>query len=396
MLRGPTLILGIAGCGAADPGPPEPPPGPFLHSYLAEVALAVASPAAGDRARRAALVPDADGDGVPDLYVDVSTDDRTHRLAFVPGTSLVGSFGVFTAGTPRLDTDTSTEMTFLAAAGDPNHDGLAELWVGAEDHAVLLPGGTTRPDDVGAALLLGRAEDVLAADLEGDGAVDDLVVVEDERVRRALDAPLHVPFDADRADVALEQSCADLRPEAADLDGDGVAELVIGTSACEAGPAVTALAGDVVLFEADTAIGSAWQGIGGDVDGDGHLDLLAITPDGGHLLEGPLVGERNPRNAALRIAGVFVGAVPLGDADGDGADDTAWLVPEVGTLVFRSGWTGTVTTSDADARLQHGDATSAELGPDLDGDGLGEVVLVAPISAGDPESAFVLSPPDLL
>ena len=171
---------------------------------------------------------------------------------------------------------------------------------------------------------------------------------------------------------------------AADLDGDGVAELIVG--APDAG----------VVDAGAELIGGPGFGtalVAGDLDGDGRSDLVVgERPDPGDpagawwLYPGPPVD-----GAALRIAEsgwVYpigpVADVP-GDLDGDGhaefmasapgADDAVQICygPFPASRSVRVTGPGGATRSGLGRAMTHGD---------LDGDGRLELVLAAPIEAG--------------
>lgn len=131
----------------------------------------------------------------------------------------------------------------------------------------------------------------------------------------------------------------------------------------------------------------------GDVDRDGKIDLLAITPQAATIYYG---GDLK-RTFAIPLGGdaAFYGTAGSGDFDGDGFGDLALTVePSSPTgnlvandvLIYRGSATGLVTTKKIRFTRDH---VRAELGGayaspgDLDGDGRDDLVILASCSAFD-------------
>jgi hypothetical protein len=259
----------------------------------------------------------------------------------------------------------------LAAVGDVDGDGRDDLLAGAPSEgggrAFLLPG---RADWTGAAF---------------------------------ADAAAIVTGGADG--VALGSALA-----GADLDGDGFSDLAIGVPAAgrwgEGNVQVFlgAVAGSLEAGDADaTWTGSAGDGAGSslapaaDLDGDGLADLLVGAPGAGEgagaialLQAGASTGGGALADAPARLLGenrgdaAAVAACP-GDADGDGLGDvlaggsgaeagagSVWLV--LAPLA------GAVDLGDADERWfgEEGALGTALGGGDLDGDGTADLAFAAP------------------
>jgi hypothetical protein len=207
---------------------------------------------------------------------------------------------------------------------------------------------------------------------------------------------------------------------APDVDGDGLDDVLVGDSAADTAWLVYAgLPGDLDLALADAVFtaqstgdqaGAAVAGAG-DVDGDGHGDVLVGAPSrgaagstsgaaylltwtaGAGLPGGSLAGATSiftGEDAADRAGTTVAGP---GDVDGDGRDDllvgapydeTGGTTAGAAYLVYgASAAAGTTSLSAADARFlgeSAGDEAGAAVGGvgDLDGDGVADLAFGAP------------------
>jgi VCBS repeat protein len=298
------------------------------------------------------LTADFNGDGKIDLAIAYP---RYVSVLFGRGD---GAFDE-RAGSPTID------AVSAIAAGDLDRDGHVDLVIASSTGTVsVLPG--KGGGQLGAPVAYPSIQGVtalLAADFDGDGGLDLLVVSRLQRVTlfstggelRAgkiteIDSGVHrtavavddVNHDG-RADIESafyaqedEWLSVDLgqgpvqamtfsywqRPRAmaaADLDGDGKGDLVVGMSR---GATVLALFGNgdgtfrngryFGLAAAPTAIASA------DLDGDGKLDLVALT-GGIQVLLGE--GDGTFRGERAFLVSRDARRVVVGDVDGDGQSD---------------------------------------------------------------------------
>ena len=438
-----------------------------LVGSLAESAAASASwdgPAAGDSLGYAiALLGDIDGDGDGDAIVGAYGDDSggsaAGRAWLLYGGTTVG--GAPLSAAPSLTGPTAGDfLGFSAAAvGDVDGDGLADVFVGAQGDdtaadragaAWLWPGGsralgTAGIDADGAAFTGVSAGDAAgygvaaAGDLDGDGFADLLVgakYAEDDAGRVYLvygsssagaggsladaDATFTGATGGDRVGERFAMATGD-------VDGDGLADLVLGANESAAGAtrggAVHVIAGGSSRFSGDVDLGTADTTLegplyarlgwsvdgGGDLDGDGYGDLVAggyDFNDGAGVVYAWMgsatvtsLGATAGRGAA---DATFSGAedddglgrtLALENLDGDahadvvmsapGADDGASGGGAVfivyGAASFGGAW---AMGADADTTISGGDANGQlgwdlSTGADLDGDGIGDLLLGA-------------------
>lgn len=220
----------------------------YLHDgRTGRVLLALRSPTAtrgGAFGVAVASVGDVDGDGVPDLAIGAPTETsggRAYVFSATDGrllTTLVPNQGASVFGHA------------LAAAGDVDLDGVADVLVGDYKQAVefsqvgtasVVSGATGRvllqlmPPDKEPGLHFGRAV-AGGVDLTGDGVPDWIVAARNETVQGLRAGRVHLFDGSTRALVGSLQSPAPTSggqfglslAVCPDLDGDGRPDLVIG------------------------------------------------------------------------------------------------------------------------------------------------------------------------
>ncbi|MEM1042356.1 MAG: T9SS type A sorting domain-containing protein [Bacteroidota bacterium] len=327
-----------------------------------------------------AAVGDLDGDGVPDVAVSAPDED-----AGPAGDAVVdgGQLHVFSGATGLLlrtfvSPNRETDAFFgegLLPAGDRDGDGTPDVYVSASRETVDGAGGAGR-----VYLLSGADGTELAAfaspdpqpegnfgfnlarlgDLTGDGVGEVGVSANGERVNGLPRAGRFHIFDG--ATDALVRTVAAPDPEveagfgytlddAGDLDGDGTSDIVTGAP-FRTGPTGLDLAGR--LYFVSGADGSAIRNV------------------------------RSPNETALGGFGRYVAG--LGDVTGDGVPDVATGAngePEQGSFAGRayvvSGATGeaAVTLISPDEQTIGFFGELVEAAPDLDGDGLADLIVSA-------------------
>jgi len=327
------------------------------------------------------LAGDVNGDGYEDLLV-TTWDTPGNATALVLG-PIEGEVSIADAQAHLSSEDSGAYVGWAyAALDDQDGDGLDDFAVGVPGFGLAdptsfvqvflsMPEGNLAIEDAGFALTEGEPDSgagtSLAApgDVDGDGE-DDLVV---GALRLGDGGGVHVwpgPVieagslaDAAAVIYGVVEGCAAgwSVDGAGDVNDDGIADVVVGSS-CDEGVAARAhlvmgpLSGDVDLTVTEASfvapgsdrITALVLAGGEDLDGDGHEDLVLATELFGH------VGDDT--EGAFVVRGPFSGAIDLADAD-------AWIAPDEPTSVSF-------------------DRVSLALVRDLDGDGRAEIALGTP------------------
>jgi hypothetical protein len=377
----------------------------------------------GSRAGSAlAAVGDVNGDGVDDLLVgaprDASGGSRAGAAALVLGGLDLSGARTLAEADVRLEGAAYDRAgSAVAAAGDVDGDGYADLWVGSPFHgstkrgaAQLVLGGPelvgtyALPSSFDARLVARNANDLLGSalagdvDLDGDGVPD--VVVGAERADGAGTAQtgaawfLSGPFvgtaavsDTVGARYGQQRYAAAGSAVAVfdDVNGDGFDEAVVG--AWRATPGSARYAGLVGLFYGGADLADA-QGWYLDADGDGwggSVSVQACEAPAGHVARGGDCDDALPQvhpyaletDCADPVDYNCDGSVGLEDGDGDGVSaclgdcDDAAAVTHAGA----GERCGDGLDNDCDGAVD--DATSVDAlrwYPDADGDGFGNTL----------------------
>ncbi|MEQ1507533.1 MAG: integrin alpha, partial [Myxococcota bacterium] len=391
--------------------------------------------------------------GAPETCGDAAINDCDHPELTPPRSACWGDRPAATADATLLGTSTDDwTATAVAAAGDVDNDGYADLILGAYGQgndatgAVYLVHGPVTGDlDLAQAAIkwTGESEDDWAGfavagghDLTGDGHEDVVIGARYDDATGNSAGAVYVARAIGEGTIELSLVTAKIYAEAeydscgyavaspGDIDGDGRADLLLGSP--EASPAGNAsgmahavygpVDGAVQLSVATTRFvgeheldktGCAVAGVG-DVDGDGQADLLVAAcfsdrngEDAGAAFQfsthpaadlsvgdadGAMVGERAFDQLGTALAG--------GDLDGDGLSDVIVGAPyhdvtaDDAGAVYAAFGPASVDMNRPDAKLtgvgagDHLGASVAVAG-DVDQDGFLDLVLGAPGHDGD-------------
>jgi hypothetical protein len=327
----------------------------YVYSTKANKLLWTASGHAGDELGTGLeAVGDTNGDGIPDViasapgggYAKVYSGRDGRVLLTLKAEKISDEFGRHASG-----------------AGDVNHDGFADVIVGApgngaagakagrayvysgKDGRVLLTLTGERPGDEFGSAVSGYTFGSRVLLLVGAGNAG----AKHQGRAYVYDALLQKPKFTLEADATGNALGAMFLSVPGDVDGDGVADVYASDwSNAARGP----MTGRVYIYSGKsgrallTLTGeTAGEGFGtsssvaGDVDGDGHADLIvgawqysgaAMSGGRAYLYSGK--DGRLVKTFTCRIPGDTFGfdAVTLGDVDGDGTAD----------FLITSGWSG--------------------------------------------------------
>jgi hypothetical protein len=309
-------------------------------------------------------VADVNGDGILDIVV---ADTGTNMASVLVGRG----HGAFD---PRLDYATIDRPTDIHVA-DVTGDGIPDIVVGRELGQTVLIGtgnGTFREDFGRTAALSGVADRTtpgaalpsVSRDLDGDGVADLVVANPGEgTVTVKLGKPDGTYVDKPPEPVGF----APFAISVTDLDGDGKPELIF---ADPRGSLVSAVTGgpDGFLAELDYQTGKAPVALAvSDVNGDGKPDVVTANHDAATVSVLLGNGDDSLRPAVDYPTGAAPVAVVIADVDGDGKPDLVTANREAGTLsVLRGSGNGTFQ-SRVDVTV--GMSPTAIAVADLNGDG---------------------------
>ncbi len=399
-------------------------------------------------------VGDVDGDGFDDVLIGALGDDGGGKDAGaaylfhgpLPPESNVAEADAVWRGLPGSALGLS-----VVGPGDVNGDGFGDVLIGAPRADPMGKGPSIGAAylfhgpfagqialEAAAATFLGEAPGdvaghaLFAGDVTDDG-VPDLGIgahlSSPVGVRTGAAYVVHGPVtgvvslakaDAAWFGAADEDEAAREALMGADLNGDGVGDLVVPVRLHDAGGldwgAVYVIFGPIagtadlgaadvqITGEADMDFAGVAVSASGDLDGDGNTDLVigatrtdagAEDAGGAYVFFGPLLaGRRSLSSADAAFLGedvldeAGVSATILGDRNGDGVDDLAvgaWFRDETGedagvAYVIHGPVRGVHSLAQADLRLT-GVAAGDRLGDgvvpagDVDGDGLADLLV---------------------
>lgn len=298
----------------------------------------------GDFAEKLDLLPDASGDGLPDLIASSPGSAKVALLASSDGATLEVITGSINDGFGE-------DATSL---GDVDDDGVTDLLVGKGHHprAVTLLSGASLEEiyEVDTNIQDFGDEFASVGDVDGDGVVDFIVGAERGfaegpgtpgavELRSGLDGTTLLTLHGLAPDDRFGFAVALLD----DVSGDGLADVLV--AAPRADPGGLSNAGRVQL-----------------VSGADGSEVYAL--------------EGGAANAALGTA-----LTRLHDLDGDGVDDFAASQPGLGTVLVVSGASGATIHTLVLAAGSSGNVLASA--GDLNGDGRDEILVGSPGAGND-------------
>ncbi len=219
----------------------------------------------------------------------------------------------------------------------------------------------------------GPARSVATGDINGDGWIDTIMNT-DGRLEWWRNESIHrnSPFLQTRNVDLAAAGAFDL--EAADMDRDGDLDLVGSAQTADQIMLYRNTSGDGTAFT-PVPVATGFDGARaielGDVDGDGHPDVVGAAQNAGDLIWWRNVGGTGTTFTATTIDASFAGArdVKLADIDGDGDLDVAAAGFDADELAFYRNANGDGSLWNKITALSFfNEASSVDAG-DIDGDG---------------------------
>jgi hypothetical protein len=363
---------------------------------------------------------DVNGDGFADAVIGAPYEDRLTGAVYVftgSATGLSASPTVLAAGTGIFP-----EFGFsVASAGDVNGDGFGDVIVGSTSQsggAAYLYWGSASglvdmPTTIAGPLFFGRMVSG-AGDVNGDGYADVLVL--------GPGAPM-APFVANlyfggatglsATPTTLSAGSVAALASAGDVNGDGFADIVLGNGYANDGRgevdvylgtadgpgAPIALAGPIVYGYFGYAMAGA------DVNGDGYADLLVGAPGESPTFSVYLGSPSGPstvpatfadpanQSGILSYPSPYFGACvsSAGDVNGDGFGDVVVGSDGVGVAYLYLGAAAGLPAAPLALKVsgsgEFGESASAA--GDVNGDGIGDLLVGAPSTDGNTGAAYL-------
>jgi hypothetical protein len=375
---------------------------------------------------------DIDGDGFDDILASCADyhppigSYPNARAAYLVGGPVTGSMDMTSLATAEILAEDSGDLAGISVAGlgDVDGDGFGDLVIGAPYYpggvypysgaAYLLHGPLTGTVDLATAgTVITDAyptvyefgiDSAAAGDVDGDGSPE-LLIGSDDAVW-LFPGTITGAASTVEATAELIVSNEPILATGQDMDGDGVGDLIVGDSSRDnayvvLGPVTGTInlstSADVVVPIPDWSGNRSRLTADGDLDGDGHLDLLASDPMNDdyyttagavYLYSGPISVMHRASAATAVMYGESSSAcagnglaVP-GDLNNDGFDDVAIGAPwDNRAYVVLGPVSGTLSLADA-SRIFSNSADSftgydVAPGGDVDADGEPDILFAA-------------------
>ncbi len=334
--------------------------------------LPLPTPASGAAPAPYALVAADFSHAAPGLELAVALRQRSSLQLFARDAS--GQYEALGA------TSTPSNLPAYLAAGDFDGDGHADLAIGTDNTTSITvfiqPGRGDGTFGLAQRLMLPRAPGaLLAQDLDGDGDLD--LAVAPHAAQAHQTAPIHVFRNAGDGTFAPSEAVAAAGGAGAmvagDLDGDGVADLLLTHARLDSlGVARTGASGRFLTPQRHAVSGNLDEVRLVDLNRDGRLDVLAYSATSGGLRV--LLNAGEGRFEPARSISTAVSALAVGDVNRDGIPDVVTVSTNTNTAAV---WPGdgagnfTLLTS-----FSGGQQPSAVAIDDFDRDGKADLLII--------------------
>jgi hypothetical protein len=280
--------------------------------------------------------PDLNGDGFADVIVGAYGEESAYVYNGSPG-------GISTTpANPLLDVGLYFGYS-VASAGDVNGDGFADLVVGGSDNGITSivyvylggPGGiATTPTAIDGPISQNFGDSVASAgDVNGDGYADVIIGTDTSDAATAyvyLGGPNGLSTTPTLLQGPTMSAFGDSVASAGDINGDGYADVIVGAPTLDAayvylgGP--NGLSATPLTLQGPTSLGEnfGYSVAGaGDVNGDGYADIIVGAFSAAYLYLG---GPNGPSTSGIALPPTvanfdYYPVASAGDVDGDGFAD---------------------------------------------------------------------------